>query len=95
MLVTLSKIREVHFRLLGRNGFHVKAENERFIAALFSEPQKRKFHVVIWLRQKVAQGARLFFLVLPIKSLIFGVVVAVAVAVAVVISLTPLCLEDS
>ena len=55
MLVTLSKIREVHFRLLGRNGFHVKAENEKFIAALFSEPQKRKFHVVIWLRQKVAQ----------------------------------------
>ena len=55
MLVTLSKIREVHFSLLGRNGFHMKAENERFTAALFSKPQKRKFHFVIWLRQKVAQ----------------------------------------
>ena len=29
MLVTLYKISEVHFRWLGRNGFHVKAKNER------------------------------------------------------------------
>ena len=28
------KISEVHFRLLGRNGFHEKAENERFTAAV-------------------------------------------------------------
>ena len=27
------KIGEVHFRLLGTNGFHVKAENERFTVA--------------------------------------------------------------
>ena len=33
MLVTLYKIGEVHFHLLGTNGFHVKAENERFTAA--------------------------------------------------------------
>ena len=33
MLVTWYKVDEVHFRFLGTNGFHVKAENERFIAA--------------------------------------------------------------
>ena len=30
MLITLDKIGELHFRLLGTNGFHVKAKNERF-----------------------------------------------------------------
>ena len=34
MLIKLYKIAgEVHFRLLGTNGFHIKAKNERFIAA--------------------------------------------------------------
>ena len=33
MLVTLYKIDEVLFRLLGKNGFHVKAKNERFTTA--------------------------------------------------------------
>ena len=33
MLITLYKIGGVHFRLLGTNGFHVKAKNERFTAA--------------------------------------------------------------
>ena len=33
MLITLYKIGRVHFRLLGMNGFHVKAKNERFTAA--------------------------------------------------------------
>ena len=33
MLLTFYKIGEMHFRLLGTNGFHVKAENERFTAA--------------------------------------------------------------
>ena len=33
MLITLYKIGGVHFRLLGTNGFHVKAKNERFPAA--------------------------------------------------------------
>ena len=32
MLMTLYKIGEVHFRLLGTNGFHVKAKSERFSA---------------------------------------------------------------
>ena len=31
-LLTLYKIGELHFRLLGTNGFHAKAENERFTA---------------------------------------------------------------
>ena len=33
MLVTLYKIGELHFRLLGTNGFQVKAKSERFTAA--------------------------------------------------------------
>ena len=33
MFITLYKIGGVHFRLLGTNGFHVKAKNERFTAA--------------------------------------------------------------
>ena len=33
MLITLYKIGELHFRLLGTNGFHVKAKSERFTAA--------------------------------------------------------------
>ena len=32
MLVTLCKIGEVHSRLLGTNGFHVKVKSERFSA---------------------------------------------------------------
>ena len=33
MLVTLCKISEVHFRLFGTNGFHVKAKCQRLTAA--------------------------------------------------------------
>ena len=33
MLVMLYKRGEVYFRLLGMNGFHLKAKNERFTAA--------------------------------------------------------------
>ena len=33
MLITLYKIRELHFRELGTKGFHVKAKTERFTAA--------------------------------------------------------------
>ena len=33
MVITLYKIDELHFRLLGTNGFHVKAKSERFTAA--------------------------------------------------------------
>ena len=33
MLVTLCKIGEVQFRMLGTDGFHIKVENERLTAA--------------------------------------------------------------
>ena len=33
MLIALYKIAEPRFRLLGTNGFHVKAKSERFTAA--------------------------------------------------------------
>ena len=33
VLITLYKIGELHFRLLGTSGFHVKAKSERFTAA--------------------------------------------------------------
>ena len=33
VLITLYKIGELHFRLLGTNGFHDKANSERFTAA--------------------------------------------------------------
>ena len=33
LLIMLYKIGELHFRLLGTNGFHVKAKSERFTAA--------------------------------------------------------------
>jgi len=49
MLVTLNKIGEAHPRLLGTNGFHIKAKN-KFTAVgsrLSSEPQTR-FHIVTW-----------------------------------------------
>ena len=50
MLVTLYKIGEGHFRLLGANGSHVKAKNERFIVAGLRCRQNPdfKFHVVVW-----------------------------------------------
>ena len=47
MLVTLYKMGEVHFSLLGTNGFHVKANNERFSycsgLAMSSEPHYENF----------------------------------------------------
>ena len=43
MLVTLYKIEGVHFRLLGTNGFHVKAKSERFTATSFRCRQNLKY----------------------------------------------------
>ena len=85
MLVKLYKIGKVHFRLFfGTNGFHVKAENERFTILRGG----RKIHVVIWpitsAKCTEKRAARLF-LIQPIKSLISCVVAAVPV----VVSLTP------
>ena len=49
---------EVHFRLLGRNGFQVKAENERFVAAVLRCRQNLKYENFTSsfgrLRQKIA-----------------------------------------
>ena len=43
MLTTLYKIGELHFRLLGTNGFHVKAKSERFTAASSRSRQNLKY----------------------------------------------------
>ena len=55
-LVTLYKVGEAHFCLLGTSGFHIKAENGKKLR------QKR-----------AARAARLFFIIQPIKSLVFSV----------------------
>ena len=90
MFVTLLKIDEVHFRLLGTNGLHVKAKNERFTAAGSRCRQNLKYlNFVIWqtavkncTKKRAARAARLFFLIQPIKSLICEVAVAVAVVIS-------------
>ena len=49
MLVTFYKIGEVHFRLLGTNGFHVKGKNERYLqlqAHVVVRTSNINFHVV-------------------------------------------------
>ena len=88
MFITLYKIGELHFRLLGTNGFHVKAKSERFTAASSRCCQNLKYgnfmHVVVWqttskhcTKERAARAARLFSFIQPIKSLICGVDVAV------------------
>ena len=92
MLGTLHKIGEVHFRFLGTNGLRVKAKNERFTVLRASNV--KHFDVVIWqttsnwLHRKalvphVQHGY--FFLIQPIKSMIWDIVAAIAV----IISQTP------
>ena len=84
----------VHFRLLGTNGFQVKAKKESFTAASSSCRQNLicKFHVVVWqttakhsTKKRAARAARLFFFIQPMKSLICGVAVDVTVKLPVVI----------
>ena len=89
MLITLYKIGELHFRLLGTNGFHVNAKSERFTAATPCCRQNLKyvkFHVAVWqttskhcTKKRATRAARLFFFIQLIKSLICSVVVDVAV----------------
>ena len=43
MFVTLYETGEVHFRLLGTNDFHVKADNESFYAKGSGSRQKIKY----------------------------------------------------
>ena len=92
MFVTLYETREVHFCLFGTNGFHVKVENENFIAAGLRCRQNLQ-NVKIsrcpladyfknCTKNRAARAARLFFLVQIIKSLICGVVVVIAVVIS-------------
>ena len=43
MLITLYEIGEAHFRLLGTNGFHVKAKSERFTGVSWCCRQNLKY----------------------------------------------------
>ena len=58
MLITLYEISEVHFCLLGTNGFQVKAKNERFTTASSRCRQNLKYENFTLsfgrLRQKIA-----------------------------------------
>ena len=81
MLVTLYKIGKVHFHLFfGTNGFHVKAENERFTTAGWQKISRR--HLADYVSKMHRKRAARLFLIQPIKSLISGVVVAVPVVVS-------------
>ena len=83
----------MYTRMFGTNhyGFHAKAKNERFTAAASRCRQNPKCEIFMSsfgrLRQKIApkkrtaRGARLFFAIQPIKSLIGGDGVAVAFVV--------------
>ena len=82
MLVTGYKIGEGYVRLLGTDGFHVKAENERFNAEGWCCRQDLKYENFtssfgrlrhISTKKRAARAARLFSFIQPIKSLIFGV----------------------
>ena len=78
LILTSYKIGEVHFRLLGTNGFHVKAKNGRFAAAGSRCRQNHKYEIsrrcladyVRKLQQKrAARAARLFFLFILFNQL--------------------------
>ena len=84
MLVTLYKIDGVHFRLLGTNGFHVKAKKKRFTIAssrccYFTSSFGRLRQNIAPIKKRASRAAPLFFFIQPIKSLICSVVVNVAV----------------
>ena len=73
MLVTLYKIGEAHFRLLGTNGFRVKAKNERFTAASSRCRQNLKYETLTslfgrlkaWLNYKTLLRDKLFLVMFP------------------------------
>ena len=91
MFVTLCETGAVHFCLFGTNGFHVKAENKKVIAEGLRFRQNLKYEIFTPCFGRIRQNcskkrgtraARLFFLIQPIKSLIFGVVMVVAVVIS-------------
>ena len=63
MLITLYKIGELHFRLLGANGFHVKAKSERSTAASLRCRQNLKYENFrsslgrLYIRQNIATNS--------------------------------------
>ena len=85
MLVPVYKIGEVHFPLLGTNGFHAKAKNERFTATgpdrvVVRTSKNRNIsrlrlpdYVKHCTKKRAARAARLFFLGQSSISLIYGV----------------------
>ena len=83
MLVPVYKIGEVHFPLLGTNGFHAKAKNERFTATgscCRQNLQNRNIsrrrlqdYVKHCTKKRPALAARLFLLGQSSISLIYGV----------------------
>ena len=83
MVFTLNKIGELHFRLLGTNGYRVKAKIERFTAASFLSRRnliinmKNCVEKIALELKRAARATGLIFLIQPIncKSLICGVVV--------------------
>ena len=85
-MVTLYKIGEVHFGMFGANGFHAKAKNETFTRVVVTTANMKiscrcfADYVVKISEPKSVPHVQhdYFFLIQPIKSLIFGVVVAVA-----------------
>ena len=89
MLITLYKICEVHFRLLGTHAFHVKTESDWFSVTSsrchqnlkyenFTSPFGRLRQNIV-AKKRAARVARLVFFIQPIKSLICGLVADVAV----------------
>ena len=81
----------MHFSLLGTNGFHVKAKNERFTAGGSRCRQNLKYqnslrHLVDYfkeLHQKAWRACSAFiFLIQPMKSLICGAVPVAAVIIS-------------
>ena len=69
--------------------YKIGEEWKIYTVALSPEPQKWKFHVVIWqttsknsTKKRVARASRLSFLIQPIKSLICVVVMVVVVVIS-------------
>lgn len=86
-MLVIYEIGEVYFRLLGTNGFHAKAENERLTASAWHYRPNLKYENFTSSFARVIQRIApksVFFPIQPcIKSLICGLVVAVAVAVVI------------
>ena len=84
----LYKISKVHLCLLGMNGFHVKAKNERFTAVSLHCRQNLKYENFMLsfgrLPHEIApkgmprEQRNYFFLIQPIKSLICGVAITIS-----------------